>query len=91
MSLVAKFKVDDYVKLYSVPGTDNGRLREGRYAQVTRVYEDDGRQIRYEVITIDNFEQAMIRDLWTWQLRPAGLNAMEILALQADPNFSSEG
>lgn len=77
--------VEDYVRI------NKGGPHHGRYAQVIEIWAKTGESVLYTVETVDNDEQVVLEGLETFELHPAELNAMEVLALQADPNFRKQG
>jgi len=77
--------MEEYVRIAK------GGPHYNRYAQVIDIRAKAGEAVRYTVITIDNEEQVTLEGLETFELDPTSLNAMEVLALQADPNFREKG
>ncbi len=80
-----RYEKDEYVKILRVgPGFY-------RYGQVIRIRARTNTDLLYVVQTIDNETQFTIDDLRTYEIGPARLNAMQVLALQARPDPPSEG
>lgn len=80
-----RWEKDEYVKILRVgPGLH-------RYGQVIRIRAKTDEDVLYVVQTIDNESQFTIDDLRTYEIGPARLNAMQVLALQARPDPPPEG
>jgi hypothetical protein len=80
-----RFDKEEYVRI------NKGGPNFERYAQVLQIWAKSDEAVLYTVITIDNEEQVVLEGLESFEIVPAELNAMEILALQADPNFRERG